>query len=133
MSLSTANGAARNSGSFLGSCRCKWNVKETDTYNHLFSGASVSLTNICFYTVKTTGYYMNTVRNSHFLESVERSSIHFKNYSVRKLTDFPICLQSYYLNIHHRKKAKRDKCNRFREELKFCDYLLRQCIQIQEG
>lgn len=69
MSLTTATGVARNSGSFLGSCRCKWNVKETDIYNHFFSGASVSLTNVGFYRVKTTGYYVNMVKNSNFLES----------------------------------------------------------------
>ena len=70
MSLSTATGAARNSVSFLDSCRCKRNVKETDIYNHLSSDGSVSLTNVCLYTVKSTGYCMNILGNSHFLESV---------------------------------------------------------------
>lgn len=43
----------------------------------------------------------------------------------------PICLQNYYPNIHHRKKAKGKKWSRFTEKFKFCDYLLRKCIQIQ--
>jgi len=55
MSLPTATGASRSSGNFLGSCKCKQNVAETDIYNHLFLGASVLLLNVCFYMIKTTG------------------------------------------------------------------------------